>query len=82
MKKKKTRTIYRVKRDAADMTQEYAAEQLDISLRTIQNFEYGKREPKISLAFKMADLYGCDVNEFRAAVRAKEEDNENNYSHV
>ena len=74
MKKKEASNIYQTKRDAADMTQEYAAEQLDISLRTIQNFEYGKREPKISLAFKMADLYGCDVNEFRAATKEEEKE--------
>lgn len=43
-----------------------ASPQFGISAHTIQNFEAGKREPKISLAFKMADLYGCDVNEFRS----------------
>lgn len=67
MKKKqpKPRAIYRQMRDQAGITQEAAAEALGISAHTIQNFEAGKREPKISLAFKMADLYGCDVNEFR-----------------
>ena len=74
MKKKqpKSRTIYRYLRDEAGITQEAAAEALGISAHTIQNFEAGKREPKISLAFKMADLYDCDVNEFRATAEERE----------
>lgn len=72
-KKKQSRNIYQMKRNKADITQEVAAEALGISAHTIQNFESGKREPKISLAFKMADLYGCDVNEFRVGTVRKEE---------
>jgi len=45
-----------------------------ISAHTIQNFEAGKREPKIGLAFMMADLYGCDVNEFRLKEKGEKEE--------
>lgn len=82
MKKKEARNIYQAKRMEADITQEVAAEALRVSAHTIQNFEAGKREPKISTAFAMADLYGCDVNEFRPEAKKREGDGEDNYSHA
>ena len=64
---KKPRTIYQRKRQEAKkkISQEKAAEDLGISSRTIQFIEAGTREPRISVAFGMADLYGCDIQDFR-----------------
>lgn len=78
MKKKASapRTPYQRKRKEAKLSQEKAAERLDISSRTIQFIEAGMREPKISTAFAMADLYGCSIEEFRAQAK-KEEDEDN-----
>lgn len=76
MKKKqqKPRTIYQKKRKEAKLTQETAAEKLDLSSRTIQLFEAGTREPKLSMGFKMADLYGCSIEDFRPKERKEKEE--------
>lgn len=66
-------TIYKIKRLQAGYTQEFAAERLGLSPRCLQYIEAGKREPKISKVFKMADLYGCDISDFRPAEKIEEE---------
>ena len=66
-------TIYKIKRIQAGYTQEIAAEHLGISPRSLQYIEAGKREPKISKVFEMADLYGCDISDFRPAKKIEEE---------
>ena len=58
-------TAYQKKRIQAKLSQEAAAEILGVSTRYLQYIEAGVREPKISMAFKMADLYQCSILEFR-----------------
>ena len=86
MKKKeqKPRTIYQRKRQEAKkkISQEKAAEDLGISSRTIRFIEAGTREPRISVAFGMADLYGCDIQDFRPekGKEGEEEDGEGSFN--
>lgn len=60
-------TVYQIKRIRSKLSQETAAELLSISTRSLQYIESGAREPKLSLAFKMADIYKCSILEFRPA---------------
>ena len=61
-------TIYQVKRIQAGLSQETAAELLGISTRNLQYIEAGVREPKIGIAFKMAELYRCDILDFKVGI--------------
>ena len=72
MANKKHQTLYQLKRRQAGFTQETAAEFLGMSPRNLQYIEAGKRQPKLSMAFRMADLYHCSVTDFRQD-RAKKE---------
>jgi len=47
-----------------DMTQEEAANRLDISQSTLQRFENGLRGVELPMAIKICRLYGLDLNEF------------------
>ncbi len=54
-------TIYQRYREAAGLTQEYAAELLGVSVRTLAAWEAGERQvPDIKVA-DMCDLYGIPV---------------------
>ena len=66
-------TVYQEKRTQANLTQEKASECLGISTRNLQYIETGEREPKISVAFKMAELYECNILDFRQEAVAKGE---------
>ena len=59
-------TIYQIKRIQAKLSQEVAAELLEISTRSLQYIEAGTREPKISTAFKMAKIYHCSILDFQS----------------
>lgn len=74
--KRKPRTIYQRKRMDAHISQEKAAEALDMSVRNLQFIEAGKRELKLKMGFAMADLYGCDIQEFRVEMEKKKEGEE------
>ena len=73
MADKKYKTLYQLKRIQAGFTQETAAEFLGMSPRNLQYIEAGKREPKLGMAFRMADLYHCSVTDFRQDVKKERE---------
>jgi putative transcriptional regulator len=39
------------------------AEELDVSRQTINAIENGKYDPSLPLAFKMAELFNCSIEE-------------------
>ena len=45
------------------MTQAEMAQSLGIARNTFSQYECGKREPKIAVMKKMAELLGCTVDE-------------------
>jgi len=48
-----------------ELTLDEASKLLEIGRCTLFNYEKGKTVPKSTTLFKMAELYGCDVEEFR-----------------
>lgn len=55
---------YQKARENAKLTQEKAVESLPVEVRSLQYYEAGRRYPNVNCAQKMADLYGCSVNDF------------------
>lgn len=49
-------------RKAKGLSQEQVANQLGITLRAYQNYEYGQREPNIEMINKIADFYGVTTD--------------------
>ena len=53
----------RALRRSARLTQSQLAEQIGVTLRTVQGYESGTSYPKQREIYrKLADLFGCDVN--------------------
>lgn len=52
---------YRRERERAGLSQEKAAELIGVSTRTLQSYEAGEAEPKLSTAIRIAEVYGCTV---------------------
>ena len=48
----------------AGYTQEEAAKKLEISSKSISNYENGKVIPKLAMLQALANLYGCDSEDF------------------
>lgn len=59
---------YRRMRRRADMDATVAAKRLGVSANTINNWESGKTSPTADKLVKMAELYGCKVDELLALV--------------
>ena len=55
---------YQKARENAKLTQEKAVESLPVEVRSLQYYEAGRRYPNVNCAQKMAELYGCSVNDF------------------
>lgn len=53
----------RVLRAERDWSQARLAELLEVSRQTINAIENGKYDPSLPLAFKMARLFGCPIEE-------------------
>lgn len=51
------RNIYKIARNSAGLTQEYAAELLHISTRSLANYESGVTEPTSDIVHAMMDVY-------------------------
>lgn len=49
----------------AKISAEYVAEKLDITVDTLYNWEKGKTIPNINFVKRLADIYGCDVSDFK-----------------
>lgn len=52
--------VYRAKRD---MTQAELADEVEVSRQTINAIEVGRYDPSLELAFKLADFFGCRVED-------------------
>lgn len=53
----------RMHRARLDMTQEQLARAIGVSRQTVHAIERGKADPSVTLAMKMADIFGLGVDE-------------------
>jgi putative transcriptional regulator len=53
----------KVLRAERDWSQAQLAELLDVSRQTINAIENGKYDPSLPLAFKLANLFGCRIED-------------------
>jgi len=53
----------KVLRAERDWSQATLADLLDVSRQTINAIETGKYDPSLPLAFKMASLFGCHIED-------------------
>lgn len=56
-------TTIQNKRTAMKLSQEYLAEQLDISRQAVSKWETDQSEPSVSNLIRLAELFDCDVEE-------------------
>ncbi len=57
------RNRLKVLRAERDWSQAQLAEQLDVSRQTVNALETGKYDPSLPLAFKIAALFGCRIED-------------------
>ena len=53
------RNIYKIARESAGLTQEKAAELIDISVRSLRMYEYNERTPNDEVVLKMIEIYNA-----------------------
>lgn len=53
----------REKRKEKNISQEYVAEQLEVSRQAVSKWETGKSVPSMANLKKLAELYSCDIDE-------------------
>jgi len=53
------RNIYQIAREATGLTQEKAAELIDVSVESIRAYETDRRIPPDKVVIKMIEIYGC-----------------------
>ncbi|MEN1970468.1 helix-turn-helix transcriptional regulator [Lentibacillus sp. N15] len=56
-------SFIREKRKAMDMTQDELSQKLQVSRQTIISLEKGKYKPSLVLAHKLAQVFGCSIEE-------------------
>lgn len=49
-------------RKGKNLRQEDVAKALDIAVRSYCRYEYGEREPNVSVLWRMADFYGVTID--------------------
>ena len=64
----------RMHRARLDMTQEQLARAIGVSRQTIHAVERGKADPSVTLAMKMADIFGLSVDELFVLEDGKDGD--------
>lgn len=57
------KNIIKEKRTALGLTQDDLAEKLNVSRQTIISLEKGRYNPSLLLAFKIADVFHCRIEE-------------------
>lgn len=67
----------RNKRTSLKFSQEYVAEQLQVSRQSVSKWETGKSEPSTKNLIKLAELFSCHVNELIDPAQKVEEENSN-----
>ncbi len=55
-----------------DMTQEDAAKELGITVRTLQNWESGETFPTVKQLMQLCEVYQCEVADVRLPVKLAE----------
>ncbi len=55
--------VVRERRAERSWTQQDLAERLEVSRQTVNAIETGKYDPSLPLAFKLAKLFGCRVED-------------------
>lgn len=63
MKKGRVRNSIRELRLAAGLTQQDLAERIEATRQTVIAIEAEKYAPSLELAFRIADVFGCSVDE-------------------
>lgn len=63
------------KRQAAGMTQEQLAAQVPCSRTIIAQYELGLKTPSVSIVAKLADVFGCTVDELIGRRNDEHDDN-------
>ena len=63
------------KRQAAGMTQEQLAAQVPCSRTIIAQYEIGLKTPSISIVARLADVFGCTVDELIGRRNDEHDDN-------
>lgn len=63
------------KRQAAGMTQEQLAAQVPCSRTIIAQYEVGLKTPSVSIVARLADVFGCTVDELIGRGNDEPDDN-------
>ena len=51
------------RRKALGYTQSALAKRINVSQQTVSHWESGKRRPSVEMLKKLADLFGCSIDE-------------------
>lgn len=49
-------------RDSRNLSQKEVAKEFGVVVRAYQRYEYGEREPQLSVLVRMADFYGVSID--------------------
>lgn len=49
-------------RDSRNLSQKDVAKEFGVVVRAYQRYEYGEREPQLSVLIRMADFYGVSID--------------------
>ena len=71
------KTIIRELRKAAGLTQQQLADQVRVTVRTINSIERGEYNPSLVLAYKIARIFHTTVEELCCLKENKEEEDRN-----
>lgn len=63
------------KRQESGMTQEQLASQVPCSRTTIAQYELGLKTPSVSIVARLADVFGCTVDELLGRRNDEHDDN-------
>ncbi len=58
------------RRERLGLSQQQLAEAVDVTRQTIISIEKGRYDPSLPLAFKLADVFGCRIEDIFAWQRA------------
>lgn len=63
----------RTKRKSLKLSQEYVAEQMQVSRQAVSKWEMGQSEPSTNNLIKLSELFSCDVSELISPEKYREE---------
>lgn len=65
------KNVLQVWRTAGGLTQEELAREVGVTRQTINAVEIGKQTPRLKLAFKLADYFGCGIEDIFYRKRSR-----------